>query len=136
MSKQVLGPLTQITVNGVDLSQWCHSVTIEDSANPVDVTGFGETYSEFAQGLKTAQITASFFQDMAASGPDVTLYPLYVNNTAGTVKVKPDTSGTVVYTMITKLEGYSPVAGGVGDSNSIDVTFTNTGTAGLTRGTA
>lgn len=136
MAKQLLGPLTKITVNGTDLSQWCHSVTLEDTANQVDVTGFSETYSDFIQGMKTAQITASFFQDYAASGPDATLSPLYYNNTAGTVKVTPDTSGTVTYTMISKLEGWSPVSGAVGDANSIDVTFTNFGTAGLTRGTA
>jgi hypothetical protein len=136
VAKQLLGPLTKITVNGTDLSQWAHSITLEDSANQVDVTGFGETYSEFIQGQKTAQITASFWQDYASGGPDATLSPLYYNNGAGTVKVTPDTSGTVVYTMVSKLEGWSPASGGVGDANSIDVTFSNFGTLGLTRGTS
>lgn len=136
MSKQVLGPLTQITVNGTDLSQWCNQVTLEDSADEVDVTGFGETYKEFIPGLKDATITAQFVQDYASGGPDATLSPLYYNNTAGTVKVKPDTSGTVVYTMISKLYSWGPVDGGVGDANNVSATFRNFGTAGLTRGTA
>lgn len=136
MAKQLLGPNTKITVNGTDLSQWCTQISLEDTANQVDVTGFSETYSEFIQGLKTAQITATFVQDMASGGPDATLYPLYANNTAGTVKVNPDTSGTTVYTMVTKLEGWSPVSGAVGAANEIQTTFSNFGTAGLTKGTA
>ncbi len=135
MAKLVLGPNTTFSVNGTNLSSWVHNVTVEDTANPVDVTGFGEPYSEFAQGMKTAQITASLFQDYVSGGPDNILAPLYFNNTAGTVKVNADSSGTVIYTMVTKLQGYSPISGGVGDADSIDVTFTNFGTAGLTRGT-
>jgi hypothetical protein len=61
---------------------------------------------------------------------------MYYNNTTGTVKVKPDTAGTVVYTQVSKLYAWPPVSGGVGDVNSIDVTFRNAGTAGLTRGTS
>lgn len=132
----VLGPNTQITVNGTDLSTWCTNVTIEDSADEVEVTGFGETYKEFVPGLKDSSITATFVQDLGAGGPDQTLSPLYYNNTAGTVKVKPDTSGTVVYTQVSKLYSWPPVSGGPGAANSIDVTFRNFGTAGLTRGTA
>ncbi len=123
MAKLVLGPHTTFSVNGTDLSSWVHNVTVEDTTNPVDVTGFGEPYAEFAQGLKTAQITASFFQDYVSGGPDQTLSPLYYNSTAGTVKVNADSSGTVIYTMVTKLQGYSPISGGVGDADSIDVTF-------------
>lgn len=136
MAKIVLGPNTQFTVNGTDLSDHVSNVTVETSADEVDVTGFGETFREFLPGLKDATITATFLQDYASSSVDATLYPLWNTNTAGTVKVKPDTSGTVVYTMISKLYSYPPVSGGVGDANTTDVTFRNSGTAGLTRGTA
>ena len=136
MAKHVLGPNTTLTVNGTDLSDHVSNVTLEDSADEVDVTGFTETYREFIPGLKDATITATFFQDYGSSSVDATLGALYYNNTAGTVKVKPDTSGTVVYTMVSKIYSFGPVNGGVGDANSIDVTFRNFGTAGLTRGTA
>lgn len=136
MAKQVLGPLTQITVGGVDLSDHCTNVSVEDSKDEVDVTGFGETYREFLPGLGDASITATFLQDTAASSVDATIYPLYAGNTAGTVKVKPNTSGTVVYTLVSKVYSYPPISGGVGDANTIDVTFRNAGTAGLTRGTS
>lgn len=136
MAKQVLGPVSKVTVNSVDLSQWVTNVTLEDSKEEVDVTGFGESYREFIPGLGDASLTVTFLQDTASGGPDATLYPLYANNTAGTVKVTPNTSGTIVYTLVSKLYSWPPVSGGVGDANTIDVVFRNAGTAGLTRGTA
>ena len=136
MAKQVLGPDTSVTVNGTDLSQWVTNVTVEDSAEEVDVTGFSETYREFETGLKDTTITCTFLQDYSAGGPDVVLSALYYADTAGTVKVNPDTGGTVVYTAISKMYGWSPVSGGVGEANSIDVSFRLSGTAGLTRGTS
>lgn len=136
MAKQVLGPQSQITVNGTDLSQWATNVTVEDSRDEVDVTGFGENYREYLPGIGDASVTVTWLQDYAASAVDATLYPLYANQTAGTVKVKANTSSTVVYTLISKLYSFAPVSGGVGDANTIDTTFRNAGTAGLTRGTS
>lgn len=136
MAKQVLGPNTQITVNTVDLSDHCTSVTIDDPTDAVEVTGFSETYREYSPGLRDVTITCDFLQDYAASSVDATLSAMRASATAGTVKVNPDTSGTVVYTLVAKLYNYSPVAGGVGDANTISgVEFRNAGTAGLTRGT-
>jgi hypothetical protein len=135
-AKQVLGPNTQITVNGTDLSDHCTNITLEDSAQEVEVTGFKENYREFLPGLKDATITATFTQDYGASSVDAVIGALYYGNGIGTVKVKPDTAGTVVYTMLSNVYAFGPVSGGVGDANTIDVTFRNAGTAGLTRGTA
>ena len=136
MAKTVLGPNTTITVNATDLSAWCQNVTVEDAAEEVDVTGFGETYREFLPGLKDSTITATFLQDTAGTAVDSVLGAMYYAGTAGTVKVNPDTAGTVVYTMVSKIYSFPPVSGGVGDANTIDVTFRNSGTAGLTRGTS
>lgn len=136
MAKQILGPNTQITVDGTDLSDHCTSLTLDDNADEVEVTGFGVDYKEFLPGLKDASITATFLQDYSASQVDEVIGTLYTSNAAGTLKVNPDTSGTVVYTLVSRPYGWSPVSGGVGDANTIDVTFRNDGTAGLTRGTA
>lgn len=136
MAKQILGPVSSFTVNGTDLSQWVTNVSIEDSRDEVEVTGLGETYREYVPGLGDASVTVTFIQDTAAGGPDATVYPLYANSTAGTIKFKANTSGTIVYTLVGKPYSWPPVSGGVGDANSIDVTFRNAGTAGLTRGTA
>jgi hypothetical protein len=136
MAKHVLGPNTTVTVNGTDISDHVTNVTLEDAREEVDVTGFNEDFREFTGGLRDASISMTVLQDYAASSVDAVISPLYYNDTAGTIKVNPDTSGTVVYTMIAKPYGWSPVSGGVGDANTIDVTFRNSGTVGLTRGTA
>ncbi len=136
MAKQVLGPPSTFTVNGTDLSQWCTNVTIEDSREEVDVTGFGTSFREFVPGLRDSTITATFVMDYVSGGPDQVLGPLYFNQTAGTVKINPDTAGTVVYTQVSKVYNWPPVNGGPGEVSTADVTFRNFGTAGLTRGTA
>lgn len=135
-SPNILGPNSSVKWNSTDLSTWCTNISLEDSTDEVETTGLGETYRDFAPGLKDANVTATFIQDYGSTGPDATLSASYYNNTAGTLKVNPDTSGTVIYTLVSKIFSYSPVTGGPGEANSVDVTFRNFGTAGLTRGTA
>lgn len=136
MAKQLLGPRTRITINGVDLSDHCTSITTGDETEEQDVTGFGETYREMADSLKTASIQTTFIQDYAASSVDATIGGIYYGNTNGTVKVTPDTNGTVVYTLVGRPNSYNPVEGGPGDASTITTTWSNRGTAGLTRGTS
>ncbi len=137
MAKHILGPNSTVSWNGTALGDHATNVTLEDSADEVDVTGFQEVYREFLPGLKDATATVTFLQDYAASSVDATIGASYYANSAGTLKVNPDTSGTVVYTLApAKIYSFGPVNGGVGAANSIDVTFRNAGTAGLTRGTA
>ena len=132
--KQILGPNSSVSVNGTDISQYCTSVTAEDTAEDVDVTGFKATYRIHEKGLRDSTITTTIIQGTAT---DNLISPIYYNDTAGTVKVTPDTNGTVVYTQISKPFGWSPIGGGgPGDLNTVDVTWMNNGTAGLTRGTA
>ncbi len=140
MAKQVLRNAF-ISVNGVNLSDHCSSITIEDSAEEVDFTSFSSSaYREFGQGLKDATISATFFQDYAAASVDATLFPLYDSGGTFPVVVRPDAAVASAtnpsYTMTSRLYTYGGVAGGVGDANTRDVTFRNAGTAGITRGTA
>lgn len=134
MAKEVLRNC-KITVNTVDLSDHCSSVTIEDSADEVEFTSFGAGYREFQPGLKDATISASFFNDHAAASVADTLQTMYAATSAGTVKVWPDAAGTIVYTLVSRLYNNPTLAGAVGEANTIEATFRNAGTAGLTRGT-
>lgn len=136
MAKQLLGPRTRVTINGTDLSDHCTSVTITDETEEQDVTGFGETYREMADSLKTASIETTFIQDYGASSVDSVISSIYQGTVAGTVKVTPDTSGTVVYTMTARPTSYSPVGGGPGEASVITTSWTHRGTLGLVRGTA
>ena len=122
-----------VSINGGTISQHCSEVTIEDSAEEVDVTGFTTSgYRDFLPGLKTATITLQVY---AGTAIDNIVQPLYTNMTDGTVKVRESTASTKIYTMVGKVYTYSPIAGAVGDANTTAVTFNNSSTAGLTVGT-
>lgn len=130
-----------VDLNGVNLSSYCSSVTISDSAEEVDVTGFSSSgYREFIPGLKTASIVLNVFQDYDAGSVDATLQPLYASGGTFAVKVRADSAAVSAtnpeYRMTGRLYEFSPLAGGVGEANTTEVTINNAGTAGLVRGTA
>ena len=135
MAKEVLRNV-KITVNSVDLSDHCSSVSIESSADEVELTSFGAGFRKFGQGLKDATITASYFNDHAAASVADTHQPLYSSGGTFPVKVWPDAAGTVVYTMTARLYSNPTVAGAVGEANTVEVTYRNAGTAGVTRSTS
>lgn len=139
MAKYVLKDAV-ITVDGTDISDHTSSVAVEDTAAEVDFTGFGSDYSELGQGLKDATITATIFNDYAASSVDAILAPLYASGGTFDVVVKPTanavSSTNPSWTLTSRLFSYSPLSGGVGEASTSDLTFRNAGTAGLTRGTA
>jgi hypothetical protein len=129
MAKVILKDAS-ITVNSVDLSTRCDSVTIEDSAEEQDVTTFqGNGYREFAQGLKDATITASFFQDFASGSVHSTLNALYQSGNTFPVVVKGDDASVGAenpsFTMTARLYSYSPLSGSVGEPSKIEATFRN-----------
>jgi hypothetical protein len=110
-------------------------VSMEDAADEVEVTGFSTSdYREFIPGLKDGNITVSFFNDHAAGSVADTLQPLYTSGGTFPLRIKPDISGTVAYTMTARLYTNPLLSGGVGDANTIDVTFRNAGTLGIVRG--
>lgn len=129
-----------ITVDGTDLSDHISSVTLEDSADEVEFTGFSnDGYREYGQGLKTASVQLEVFQDFASSSVDSVLYPLYATGGTFAVTVRAD-SGTISatnpeYSMTGRLFSYSPIAGAVGDASTTSVTINNGGT-GLARATS
>jgi hypothetical protein len=140
MPKQVLTDAF-IEISGTDLSNYVSSVTVNDSADDVDLTGFGPSgYREHGQGLKDAQVDLDFFQNYDRASVDAVLFPLYASGGTFGVVVRPTSSPASEtnprYSMTGRLFTYSPLDGGVGDANTTRVTIMNAGTAGLTRGTA
>lgn len=139
MAKQVLKDAF-IEINGVNLSNYVSSVTLEDSADDVDLTGFGVEYREHGQGLKDASIALDMFQNYDRSSVDATLYPLYASGGTFGVTVRPTSAAASDtnprYSMVGRLFTYNPLDGGVGNANTTRITIQNGGTAGLIRGTA
>jgi hypothetical protein len=139
MAKHVLKDAV-VTVAGSAISNWVSSVTLEDTADEVDFTGFGSGYREIGQGLKDATITCTVFNDYDAGKLDAIVNPLYASGGTFAVTVKASSAATSgsnpIWTMVSRVFSYSPVTGAVGDANTSDLTFRNAGTAGLTRGTS
>ena len=129
-----------VSVDGTDLSSHTSEVTMEDTADEVEVTGLSADYREFAQGLKDATITATFFQDFASSSVDAVLQPLYDAGGTFTVAVRASTasasSTNPEYSMVARLFSYAPIGGAVGDALQVEATFRNASQDGITRGTS
>jgi len=127
-----------VAIAGSVLSSHASSVTLEDSAEEVDFTGFGSGYREFGQGLKDATVTVTFFSDFDAGSVDAVLAPLYASGGTFGLEIRPTSASASAtnpkFSMTSRMYSYSPIAGGVGDASTTDVTFRNAGTAGLIRG--
>lgn len=131
-----------VLLNGTSLSDHATQVTVEQTADEVDLTTFGPSgYKQFGVGFKDATITVSILTDFAASSIDAMVSPMYQANSVGSVQVRP-TSAAISSTNPAYMMGsavltsYNPIAGGVGDASSTDLSFRNFGTAGIVRGTS
>lgn len=130
-----------IAVNGTSLSDHCSSIGMTDSAAEIDFTTFGPSgYVQTGAGLKDATITATFFRDFAASSVHSILQPLYSSGGTFSLEIR-ETSAAVSATnpkatMTARLYSYDGITGKVGDAATMDVSFRNAGTSGLTWGTA
>lgn len=137
MGKVVLRDV-KITVDGLDLSNHCTSVTVEDGAADVDSTAFGSVYTQAVKGLRTSQITATFQQDFATGSVDEKFNTLN-NQVAPFVVIVQPTNAAISasnpkYTLPeAMLLGYNPISGGVGDLSTTDITFSNAGVSGVIR---
>lgn len=124
----------EVLINGVDLSDHCRQITIDTSADEVETSAFKGAYKEFQPGLKDATITATLFQDFASGKVDDVLWPLSNTNTAFTVQVSDlDSPGMDPYRMTSRLYGYQPMSGAVGEASTTEVTFRNAASGGVTR---
>jgi hypothetical protein len=120
-----------IVLNSVNLSDHCKSLTINYEAEMLDDTVMGDTTRSSLAGLLNWSIDVDFLQDYAASKVDATLFAL-VGAAAFVTVVKP-TSGSVSatnpsFTGTGVLEKYPPMAGGVGDLETVSITIRSSGT--------
>lgn len=121
-----------ITVNSIDLSTRCDQVSIEDTADEIEVSTFQSNgYKQYAPGLKDATMTATFYQDFTSGSVHSTLNPLYQNGTEFDVVVKADDGAVSAtnpsFTMTAKLYTYSAIQGSINEPLKIEATFRNAG---------
>lgn len=126
-----------VSFNAVDLSANVKSVTLDYSAEALDVTAMGDTTHIRIGGLKDWSASVEFHQDYALSSVDATLFPLV--GSTGTLIIRPDNSDGVSttnpnFTGTALLESYNPVGGAVGELAAASASFQAAGT--LSRATA
>lgn len=127
----------KVTINGSNLSDHIAQVSLEQTADEIEVTSFGTDWRQrVGGGLKDASISIDFHQDFGAGSVDALLSPLF--GSIATVVVVP-TSGSVSatnpsFTGTFSVVQYSPVASSVGDLATLSVSWPSAGT--VTRGTA
>jgi hypothetical protein len=130
----------EITVNEVDLSTHVSSVTIEQTSDEVDVTGFKAKAKEILAGIPDATITLNFWQDFDAGSVDATLQPVYDSAEPTEVVVKPTEAAVSAtnpsYTMQGVLLNYSPLAGAIGEASATEVAFRNGDQSGIVKAIA
>ena len=137
MAKTVLRNCV-ITVDGDDISDHASEVTIEWSADEVEVTSFGSTNKEMLKGLGDATITVSIFQDFESNEIDQNMWVHSQETDAFEVTVKPTNAAVSVtnpeYSLpAALLFNYSPISGGVGAAATTELVFRNAGPLGLVR---
>lgn len=130
-----------IELDGVDLSNTSNKVTIEDSRDDHDVTGFqGGGYKENQVGLKDAVITIQVFQDYSGGGVHQTVKPLYDSGDTFPVKIKPDSDPVAAdnpqWEMTGRLSTYNPIDAEVGSPQSMTLTIKNASSDGLKEATS
>jgi len=121
-----------VSVDSTDLTESARSVTIDTSADEVDVTAFGgDGWREFEPGLHAGTIEVEFYQGFDASGVHETLWPLSQTNEAFALAIGPKgaTAATdnPIFTGTVKLFGYRFLQGEVGAASTNPVTFRLTG---------
>lgn len=130
----------QVLINGVDLSDHCSKVTLEDNRAPVDITAMGAVNIANTKGLGDAKVSVDLFQDFAAAKVHATLQPLISSTTPVTIEVRAVNAARSVtnpaFVMSGLLVNYSMLDGKVGDASSVTYEFINGSQSGVTYPTA
>lgn len=126
-----------VSFNGTDLSAHVKSVSLDYSAEALDVTAMGDDTHIRLGGLKDWSASVEFHQDYAAGAVDATLFSLV--GSTGTLIIRPVESTAVGatnpnFTGTALLESYNPVGGAVGELAAASASFQAAGT--LSRATA
>lgn len=114
-----------ITLNSVPLSGSIAAATINETAEEVEITAFGNTHRQRVSGLRDASVSLDWHQDYASGSVHATLSPLI--GSYATVTIVP-TAGSVSATnprveAVFLVTEYSPISGTIGDLSTFTTTF-------------
>jgi hypothetical protein len=115
----------KITINGVNLSNYCTSVTLNTTTDVVETTAFSSTAAKTrVAGLQDNSVSLEFAQDYGTSLVEATIYPLLGNTTSVVVSPTSTTSATSPsYTFTAVVSEWQPLSGGVGELATASITW-------------
>ena len=118
-----------ITINSVDLSTHCASVTITSTDDIIETSAFGDSSKTRVAGLRDNSVALEFHQDFAATNVEATIYPLL--GTATTIVVKPTSDAVGAanpsYTFSALVSEWTPLSGAIGELSTASVTWSISG---------
>lgn len=118
-----------LTVDGVNLTDYVTSVTLNQTFDELEVTAMGDNGHRYVKGLESSSITIDFLNSTETAGVLQTLGNNYGENVVVTVKNSAlETSATnPLYTMTCLINNLTPVNGAVGDISTQSVSFNVSG---------
>lgn len=121
-----------VAVDGVNISTLIREVSVEMTADDVDVTAMGAGGHGHLAGIRDDSFTFTAYSDFTATGLHTVLNAKFV--AAGTYEVKVTPSGSTIGTANPMFIGYcpalsySPISGAVGDAAMTPVNMPVNGT--------
>lgn len=116
-----------VVFNSIDLSDHVRSVTVDVSADEVDVTAMGAVAHAVIPGLRNDSVTVEFYVDSASGKVDATLWPYVGTTTGATLVVKLDSAGVSTtnptWTVTSVPLEYTPINMQIGEAHTTTVTF-------------
>lgn len=129
-----------VVVNSVVLSDHANKVTVTDTRDSVEVTGFGASNKAYTKGLGDATISIDFFQDFAAGKVYATLQPLIGSSSTVQVEIRSSSAArsatNPAFVMQALLMNFTPLDGSVGAASMITAEFVNGSSTGLSYATS
>lgn len=118
-----------LTVDGVDLSDFVTSVTLNQTFDELEVTAMGDAGHKYVKGLESGSITIDFLNDTSSSGVLKTLGDNWGDNVVITAKNQSGATSAEnpLYTMTCLINNLTPINGAVGDISTQSVTFNVSG---------
>ena len=115
----------KVTVNGVNLSDHCASVSLSTTTDVIETSAFNSTAAKTRVArLQDNSVTLEFHQDFATSNVEATIYPLLGNTT--TILVSPTSTVSATspsYSFTALVSEWTPLNGGVGELATASVTW-------------
>lgn len=119
-----------LSIGGTDVSSYTKKAELKLESDAVDVTTYGDAgWKVFLAGLKSGELSWEALNDVAAAALDSIMFPLF--GTVVTFEIRA--SNAVVgasnpkYTGSILIKEWSPIGGGIGDANSVSVSYPTSG---------